>query len=99
MRLSWFLLYLEGLLSRPHQSENAAAAKRQVSIPAFQGYSTNSMGKPLRMSIPLVSTKDDISKNFLLSGGEKKFSSVGLTQTPPRAPRRPHTHCLPRQSS
>lgn len=29
------------------------------------------MGEPFRMSIPLVSTKDDISKNFLLSGGAK----------------------------
>lgn len=45
------------------------------------------MGEPLRMSIPLVSTNDDISKNFLLSGGRKEkqnFSSVQFDKTVPR---------------
>lgn len=76
----------------------AKAAKYQVEI---QGYSTNSMGEPLRMSIPLVSTKDDISKNFLLSEWAKKVGKMSAqfnSTAPTRQPRwllppppRPHS--------
>lgn len=38
-------------------------------LTSSQGYSTNSIGELFKVSMPLVSTKDDISKNFLLSGG------------------------------
>lgn len=40
---------------------------------SFQGYSTNSMGELFRVSMPFVSTNDDISKYFLLSGAQKEI--------------------------
>lgn len=39
-------------------------------LTSLKGYSTNSMGELFKVSIPLVSTNDDISKYFLLSGGK-----------------------------
>lgn len=36
------------------------------------------MGELFRVSMPFVSTNDDISKNFLLSGGDKECGKAQM---------------------